>query len=295
MTLGRHIPRPLVVVLALLAIIVLVTILATEPVSALENETHEPAFEEPVPEPGDEYYEARAADDSWISYINPRDEYRSPYLGESSGKICVTLLNAAGEPIIGESIPNTTVTVPTGETLEWHSHADPFEVTYPLTNVEQPLDADQFGTHPDLPQGDGWLDSHCLEFHGVDENATISYGEPTISGDHTDDVELVGLIQQDGEAWDSAVDPLEDAQPFESVPGEWTNEPDASHGQVVVVLQLDHDHPASATLADSLQGPLENATLSGEPEEERLSPVWVAGGAVLALTLAALMVAIRRQ
>ena len=199
----------------------------------------EPAVQKPVPEPGDEWFEAEAADGSWVSYINPRDEYRSPYLGDGSGKVCVTLLNEAGEPITGESTPDTTVTVPTGDSLDWHSGADPMTVTYPLTdNYERPLDADQFGTSDDVAQGDGYLDSHCIEFHGMPEDGEIEYGEASVEGEHADRFELVGYIQQDGQSWDSSVDPIEDAVSYEEAGGGWTYEPEHSHGQAVVVFQL---------------------------------------------------------
>ncbi|MFC4438141.1 MULTISPECIES: PGF-CTERM sorting domain-containing protein [Natrialbaceae] len=198
----------------------------------------EEAYAEPVPEPGDPYFEAAANDGSWISYINPRDEYRSPYLGDGSGKICVALFNEAGEPIAGETVPNTTVTVPTGDTIGWHTRADPMVVEYPLTdNYERPLDADQFGTTSDLPQGDGYLDSHCIEVHGLPEDETVEYGEAEVDGEHADRIEVVGYVQQAHDTWDTDVDPVEDAEPYENAGG-WTYEPDGSHGQAVVVLQL---------------------------------------------------------
>ena len=198
----------------------------------------EDAYVEPAPEPGDTYYEASS--DDWVSYINPRDEYRSPYLGDGSGKIGVTLLNEAGEPIVGETVPNTTVTIPTGEELEWHTSADPLTVQFPLTDhYDRPLDADQFGTTDDLPQGDGYMDSHTLEMHGQPEDATIEYGEAQIEGEHADKIEVVGYIQQAHEAWDSDVDPIEDAESYEEAGGGWTFHPDGSHGQAIVVLQLD--------------------------------------------------------
>ncbi|MFC6717458.1 PGF-CTERM sorting domain-containing protein [Natrialbaceae archaeon GCM10025810] len=209
-----------------------------------DDEAEEPpieeAYDQPAPEKGDEYYEASDPDGEWISYDNPRDEYRDPYLGDGSGKICTTLLNEEGEPIVGESVPNTTVTIPTGDTIEWHSGADPMTVEYPLTeHYEWPLDSDQFGTDEDLPQGDGIMDSHCIEFHGPDENATIEYGEAEVSGEYADRIEVVGYIQQANEAWDTDVDPIEDAVSYEEAGGGWTYEPDGSHGQAVVVLQLD--------------------------------------------------------
>ena len=255
--------RALVVLTTLVAIIGVITVgvlvgglfvdeadaaSSTEATSPVQSSTttdevgvSEEPYSEPVPEEGDPFFEAEASDGRWISYINPRDDYRSPYLGDGSGKICTTLLNEAGDPVVGESIPNTTVTVETGDELEWHDDADPFVVEYPLTtHYDRPLDADQFGTTDELPQGDGYLDSHCLEWHGLPEDETVSYGEPTIEGDHADDIEFVGVVEQPNDTWDSDVDPIEDAQPYEEAGG-WTYETDGSHGQAVVVLQLDRD------------------------------------------------------
>lgn len=212
----------------------------SQTMAVTEENVSEQPYVEPVPGPDDEYFEAEDPDGNWISYINPRDEYRSPYLGDGSGKICVTLVNENGEFVVGESIPGTTVEVPTGESLEWHSHADPFTVEYPLTeNYDRPLDADQFGTNPDIPQGDGYMDSHCMEIHGLPEDGTVEYGQAEIDGEHADDVEVVGYIQQAHDSWDTDVDPLEDAEPYEDAGGGWTYHPGGSHGQAVVVLQLD--------------------------------------------------------
>ena len=200
----------------------------------------EEEYVQPVPEEGDPYFEAAADDGSWVSYKNPRDEYRSPNLGDGSGKICITLRNEHGEVIIGKTVPNTTVTIPTGDALEWHSSADPITVELPLTHhYDRPLDADQFGTSPDLPQGDGYLDSHCYEFHGLPEDGTVEYGEAQVEGEHADRINVVGYIQQEHQAWDSDVDPIADAESYEDAGGGWTYRTDASHGQVVVVLQLD--------------------------------------------------------
>lgn len=222
----------------------------TSPTAANES-----AYVEPVPAPGDEYYEARASDDSWISYVNPRDEYRSPYAGHGSGKIGVILLNAEGEPVVGESVPDTTVTIPTGDSLEWHTSAAPFTVEFPLTtHYERPLDADQFGTNESLPQGDGYLDSHTMEWHGLSENATVKYGEANVSGDHADRIELVGYVQQAHRAWDSDVDPIEDAVSYEEAGGGWTYQTDSSHGQVIVVLQLVEESDAETNAT----GPADN-------------------------------------
>ncbi|SFT03677.1 PGF-CTERM sorting domain-containing protein [Halostagnicola kamekurae] len=208
-----------------------------------EANVSESAYEEPAPERGDQYFEAADPNGNWISYTNPRDNYRSPYLGDGSGKICVTLLNEAGEPVVGESVPNTTVTIPTGDALTWHEYADPMTVEYPLTdNYEWPLDADQFGTNADLPQGDGYMDSHCIEFHGHSEGTTVEYGDVQIEGDHADDIELVGYVEQPNDDWNTSVDPIADAEPYEEVGGNWTyrsEKHERLHGQVVAVLQLD--------------------------------------------------------
>jgi len=198
----------------------------------------EDEFVVPAPEEGDEYFEAVADDRRWISYVNPRDEYRDPYLGEGSGKICVTLLNEDGEVVAGESVPDTRVEIPTGETLSWHSEAGPIEVEFPLTeHYDRPLDSDQFGTSSDVPQGDGYMDSHCVEFHGPEETATIDYGEASVEGEYADWIDVVGYVQKTS-TWDSDVDPIAAAEPYEDAGG-WTYEPDNSHGQAVVVLQLD--------------------------------------------------------
>lgn len=227
----------------------------------------EPAVTESVPQPGDPYFEAEAADGRWISYINPRDEYRSPYLGDGSGKICVALLNEAGEFIEGESVSGTTVTVPTGDSLDWHTGADPMTVTYPLSDhYDRPLDTDQFGTTGELPQGDGYLDSHCIEFHGLEEADTIEYGEPSIDGPHAEKIEVVGYVQQEHEAWDSDVDPISDAEPYEAAGG-WTYHPDGSHGQAVVVLQLTDDGSSAEDQGDDGPGGGDDAT-SGNDDPE---------------------------
>ncbi|MFC7008491.1 PGF-CTERM sorting domain-containing protein [Halalkalicoccus sp. GCM10025704] len=204
------------------------------------NATSEGAYEQSVPEKGDPYFEAVASDGSWISYENPRDEYRSPYQGDGSAKICVALYNENGEPIVGETVPNTTVTIPTGDAIGWHSSADPITVQLPLTeHYDRPLDADQFGTSEDLPQGDGYLDSHCYEFHGLSEDATVDYGEAQVDGEYANRIDVVGYIQHEHSAWDSDIDPLVEAEPYEEAGGGWTYRADGSHGQVVVVLQLD--------------------------------------------------------
>lgn len=204
----------------------------------------EAVYVDPAPEKGDPYFEAAADDGSWVSYENPRDEYRSPYLGDGSGKVCVSLVNENGDPVIGESVPNTSVTVPTGGATTWHSDADPMTVQFPMDDhYEFPLDGDQFGTSPDVAQGDGYMDSHCLEFHGNPEDATLTYGEAEISGEYADRIDVAGYIQQEpaGDGWDTDIDPVAAAESYEEAGGGWTYNAaeNSTHGQVVVVLQLD--------------------------------------------------------
>ncbi|SEP61052.1 PGF-CTERM sorting domain-containing protein [Natrinema salaciae] len=202
----------------------------------------EAEYVKPAPEQGDPYFEAAASDGSWISYENPRDEYRNPYLGDGSGKVCVTLVNENGDPVVGESVPNTSVTIPTNNVTSWHSHADPMTVQFPMTDhYDRPLDADEFGTSPDISQGDGYMDTHCIEMHGLPEDATVEYGEAEISGEHADRIDLVGYIQQipEGDGWDTDIDPVTAAEPYAEAGGGWTYETNATHAGVVVVLQLD--------------------------------------------------------
>jgi hypothetical protein len=250
-------PGTKAVLSAVIALVVVVSAVSATVVAA--PTVSEEAYVQAAPERGDAYFEAEASDGSWISYQNPRDEYRSPYLGDGSGKICVVLLNENGDPVVGESVPNTTITVPTGESLAWHSGADPITVELPMTShYDRPLDADQFGTS-DLPQGDGYLDSHCYEFHGLPEDATIEYGEAQVDGEHADRIDVVGYHQQAHAAWDSDVDPIADAVSYEEAGGGWTYQTDASHGQVVVVLQLDSTEVSGEGDADA----------SGETDDER--------------------------
>lgn len=126
----------------LVVLLVVVSAVSTTGVVA-EPGVSEEAYVQAAPEKGDAYFEAEASDGSWISYKNPRDEYLSPYLGNGSTKMCVVLLNEEGEPIVGESVPDTRITIPTGDTLNWHSSAGPITVELPLTeHYDRPLDAD---------------------------------------------------------------------------------------------------------------------------------------------------------
>lgn len=274
---------PFVIVAVIFSVVLVIGVGSIAASDSVNNvSVSEPAYIETVPEPGDGYFEAEDPDGEWISYINPRDEYRSPYLGPGSGKICVSLYNEAGEVIVGESIPDTTVSIPTGETLEWHTSADPFTVSFPLTEqYHRPLDADQFGSNDSLPQGDGYLDSHCLEFHGLADDDPVEYGEAVIEGEDADRVEVVGYIEQPNEAWDSTVDPFGDARPYDEVDGGWTNMPDGSHGQAVVVLQLTgppedenetthidpHEGISEAIENSSSSPPLDRIDLNGHSNE----------------------------
>jgi len=121
------------------------------PDSDTELNVSEDAYVEAAPGPNDEYYTKPATVTG--SVTSTRATSIGSHISERGPQRCVTLLNEAGDPIVGETVPNTTVTLPTSESTSWHSHADPMTVTYPLTdNYERPLDADQFGTTDDLPQ-----------------------------------------------------------------------------------------------------------------------------------------------
>lgn len=195
-----------------------------------------------TPEPGDYYFEAQG--DGWISYVNPRDEYNPAYESRSeapgSGKVCMALLNENGDPVVGESIPGTQASMDMGG-LSWHSEANPFTVSFPMTtNYERPLDSDQFGTSSSVPQGDGYLDTHCFEFHQVPADHTITYDPVEITGQYADDVEVVGYYDQTG-TWNSNFDPESDVSPYGtgmSSDGTVTMSPGNSHAEVLVVLQL---------------------------------------------------------
>ncbi len=198
----------------------------------------EEAYIEPAPEEGDPFFEARAED--WISYLNPRDEYNPDGYGEGSGRICLTLLNEDGEPVVGESIPDTQFSMET-DGIDWHSSADPFTVEFPLTeHYDRPLDADQFGTSTDLPQGDGYMDAHCIEYHDVSETHALTYDDGVVTGANADAVDIVGYYDQIG-TWESDFDPLAEAEPYgtsASSDGIVEMNPDNSHAETLVVLQL---------------------------------------------------------
>ena len=290
-----HVGRRLLALGLGLAVIVGLAVTGAVGAPPDSNETvSEDAYVQPAPESGDPYFEAAADDGSWVSYDNPRDEYRNPYLGEGSGKICVTLLNENGEPVIGESVPNTTVTVPTGGATTWHSEADPMTVTFPMDDhYEFPLDGDQFGTSPDVAQGDGYMDSHCLEFHGNPEDATLTYGEAEISGEYADRIDVVGYIQQvpEGDGWDTDIDPVEAAEPYDEAGGGWTYTSDASHGQAVVVLQLDAPADERFESTDSNPGESNDSQTTDNDEPSTASDTMPGFGvltAIVALSVAVL-------
>ncbi|PCR90946.1 PGF-CTERM sorting domain-containing protein [Natrinema ejinorense] len=276
---------------------------STGAVSPDPNESvSEEAYVEQAPEPGDAYFEAAADDGSWISYENPRDEYRSPYLGDGSGKVCVTLVNENGDPVVGESVPNTSVTIPTNDVTSWHSHADPMTVRFPMTDhYDRPLDADQFGTSPDIAQGDGYMDSHCIELHGLPEDATVEYGEAEVSGEYADRIDVAGYIQQvpEGDGWDTDIDPVAAAEPYADAGGGWTYRNGSTHGQVDVILQLDAPaderfDPDGSSASDSGSSDQSTNATDGDDtggndsDETDSMPGFGALAAVLALSIAVL-------
>lgn len=192
--------------------------------------------------------------DEWVSYTNHRDHFHPEYHepGETvpdeimyherpgSGKFCMTLLNENNEPIVGNSLTNVTAVMDI-EGLEWHELANPFEVKYPLRNhYDIPLDGDQFGTSDDLPQGNGILDSHCIEFHLEEANFEADYEPVEIRGNDSDRLEVVGYKEQIG-PWDTDLDPVDGTYSYGESNysnGNIAMNPNNSHFQVVTVLRL---------------------------------------------------------
>lgn len=207
--------------------------------------SEEPFIQE-APEEGDEYFEAKGeGTNGWISYINPRDEYRGQISTHQpgSGKVCISLLNERKQPVLGKSLENTTVSIEFGQSLDWHNHTNPFEVDFPLNeNYERPLDADQFGTSSDVPQGDGYMDSHCIEWHEIPEEDTITYQDPEILGENSTDIEVLGIIEQDAQSWNTDLQIPSDLSDYESeeVTGELLKHDEHQHGQATIVLTLDN-------------------------------------------------------
>ena len=206
--------------------------------------TEEPFIQE-APREGDEYFEAEDEDGDWISYINPRDEYHGQISTHQpgSGKFCVSLLNERKQPILGNTLENTTVEIEFGQNLDWHNHTNPFEVDFPLNeNYDRPLDGDQIGTSSDVPQGDGYMDSHCIEWHEIPLEDTITYQEPEILGENSSDIEVLGMIEQDGQSWNTDLKIPGDLNDYKSeeVTGELLKDNDHTHGQAMVFLTLDN-------------------------------------------------------
>lgn len=180
----------------------------------------------PAPEPS-------AQGEDWISYPNPRDHYKHDQgiHREGSIKVCNILLNQNGEVITGETVEDTTFTIDTDI---------PYDDAQPVTwTTEFNQVADLVGTSPDYIEGDGYLDAECAEFHDLPLDQTYHYGEQTISGEHADEVELVGYQ----EYWEKETPPYKNAEPYNSSelsdgvihlsPGD-----DNRHAEIIVVNQI---------------------------------------------------------
>lgn len=209
--------------------------------------------EERIKLDGEEFLEA--SNEDWVSYKNPRDRFHPDYheVGESvpdevmnkerpgSGKFCMSLLNEANQPVMGETLNNVTAEMHI-EGLEWHSLANPFRVNYPLNENydRRPLDGDQFGSSDNLSQGDGYLDSHCIEFHLEKEDLSLNYSQIDVYGQDSEGVEVVGYRENIG-VWDSTIDPVEDVYEYnasELSDGKVSMDEENTHFQVVGVLRL---------------------------------------------------------
>lgn len=130
--------------------------------------------------------------DGWVSYPNPRNQMPSPETAvqDPSIKVCTVLLNQADEVITGTSVSGTTITMDTS--IERYSEADPVTFVTPLDQY-----ADLIGTSPALPEGDGFLDAECVEFHNIEEGQ-YTYSPPSITGEHADEIEFVGVTEYAG-------------------------------------------------------------------------------------------------
>lgn len=202
---------------------------------------------------GTEIFQAET--ENWTSYSNPRDRFHPDYhedgvsvpdrimneLRPGSGKYCMTLLNEANQPITGKTLENTSAEMNI-EGLEWHPLTQPFTVNYPLEENydRRPMDGDQFGTSDERSQGDGVLDSHCIEFHLAEENLSTSYSPVSIEGKESDAVEVVGYREKKG-YWNSDIDPVDDVWRYgenQRSDGEISMNENQTHFQVVAVLKL---------------------------------------------------------
>lgn len=142
----------------------------------------------------------------WISYPNPRDVMPNPYTAQDqpSFKLCTVLLNQDDEPITGHTVSDALVSmdidgVPYGE-------AHPATFGLPLTQY-----SDMLGRNPNMPEGDGWLDSECMEFANM-APGTYAYSRPDVTGSDADEIEFVGVTeywnqQNMGEPFDGQVSP----------------------------------------------------------------------------------------
>jgi hypothetical protein len=157
-----------------------------------------------------------AAGMEWISYPNSRDVMPDPSTAQDqpSALVCTILLNQDNEPITGHTVPDTRFAMEFDGIR--YPEAHPATFTTPLTQNH-----DLIGTSPELPEGDGWLDSECFEFANL-EPGQFTYSQPSVTGTGSDQVEFVGVTehwdtQNVGEPYDRQVDsygetPLSDGQ-----------------------------------------------------------------------------------
>lgn len=195
-----------------------------------------------------------AKTEDWVSFHNPRDAY---YYNESemsdltteeidkkypgSAKICIALMNERKDPILGETLPNTTIKFPF-DGLEWHE-STPWEVELPLSNYERPLDSDQLGTTKELPQGDGYLDSHCIEAHYLNPEFNLNYNELEIEGEHSEDLDVLGY-REHLDSWRTDLNIKKDFQKFGESnisDGQIKMEKNKTHLQVMAIAQLNRN------------------------------------------------------
>lgn len=174
--------------------------------------------------------------EGWISYPNPRNHMPRPStaIDDPSIKVCAVLLNQANEVITGTTVPDTRITMDTS--IDRYEAGNPVTFTTPLEQY-----ADLIGTDPSLPEGDGYLDAECVEFHNL-ETGRYTYSPPSITGQHADEIEFVGVTEYAGarpsgnpfekEAYEFGTNDLSDG--VFNLEGEY----DQRHGEAIYFFRL---------------------------------------------------------
>lgn len=178
----------------------------------------------PAPEPD-------GVGENWISYPNPRDHVLDYDTISEHGdiKVCQVLLNEENQVITGETVEDTTFAVDTNisEGVPQYEDSNPILFETPLNQV-----ADLIGTSNEYREGDGMLDAECAEYHNL-PFGTYTYSNQTISGEHADEIDFVGLT----EYWDDRPE----GNPFNMELNDY-GENELSDGQLKITPDEDNNH-----------------------------------------------------